>query len=273
MAISSIDTLVAGLVASVPRMFAKVVTPTLVAGKPQSLWGLAGIPGAGAFDTTLNGVVLSSTSALVNGQIPMYDPGGGINQYLARFVGAASIGGVLLLCDRLWHNGGYTITSTGVQSSTTPTWPARDNDGATAGAGILLALSISAAAGAAAPTCSVIYTNSAGTGSRTGALQYPTANSPSAGSFFPITLQAGDVGVKSMESIQLSASWISGTMNMVAYRVLAQLELVGINIGNSIDPISGGLPRLFNGTVPFLVFIPTTTTASRVFGGMMAVSG
>jgi len=271
MAITTLDGLIAGF--QPPRLFYKVATPTLVTGKPQSLWGLAGIPGAGGFDTTLNGVVLSSSSALVNGQLPFYDPGGGINQYLARFVASATIGGTLLLCDRLWHNGGYTITSTGAQNSTTPTWPARDNAGATAGAGVLLGLEISSAAGAAAPTITVTYHNSGGTGSRTGAFAFPTANSPAAGSFFPITLQAGDIGVQSLDSIQLSTSWLSGTMNMVAYRVLAELELTTAFVASAVDAITSGLPQLFNGTVPFLIFMPNTTTASVIQGMLSTATG
>lgn len=271
MTITTLDGLIAGFQPT--RLFYKVATPALVTGKPQSLWGLGGIPGAGAFDATLNGVNLSSTSALVNGQLPFYDPGGGVSQYLARFVGQATVGGVLLLCDRLWHNGGYTITSSGVQSTTQPTLPARDNAGATAGAGVLLGLEISSVAGAAAPTITVTYHNSGGTGSRTGAFAFPTANTPVAGSFFPITLQAGDVGVSALDSIQLSTSWLSGTMNMVAYRVLAQLELTAAFVPAAIDAVTGGLSQMFNGTVPFLIFIPSNTTASNIGGTLTTAQG
>lgn len=264
MAITTVNGAIAGFQA--PHFFHKAITPTLVTGKPQSLWGLGGIPGAGAFDTTLNGVTLSSTSALVDGQIPFYDPGGGANTYLARLVGAGPTTGQILLCDRIWHNGGYTITSTSAQNSTTPTWPSRDADGSANGNGVLLGLEISAAAGAAAPTMTVTYTNSAGTGSRTGGFAFATANSPAAGSFFPIRLQAGDVGVRSLESIQLSTSWVSGTMNMVAYRVLASLDCVGSGQANAIDLLTGGMPRLFNGSVPFLILIPASTTAGYASG-------
>lgn len=261
MAITTIDQLIAGMQAT--RFFQKVATPSAVAFRPQSLWGLAGIPGAGAFDTTLNGVALSNP---VSGQLPFTDGGGGINTYMARLVGSPGVqAGSLLLCDRLWHNGGYTITSTSAQNSTTPTWPARDEDGSTNGKGIFLGLEISANAGAAAPTITVTYTNSAGTGSRTGAFAVPTANSPLAGSFFPIALQAGDVGVRSLQSIQLSTSWISGTMNMVAYRVICQLDTFANGLAGSLDAITGGMPRMFNGSVPFLQIING--------GGAASVSG
>jgi len=270
MAITTLDGAIAGMQA--PRPFIKAVTPTMVAGRPQSLWGLGGNPGAGSFDTTLNGVTLSSTSAMVNGQLAHVDPVSG-NAYLGRFQGAATIAGTLLLCDRLWHNGGYTITSTSAQNSTTPTWPARDIAGSTNGDGVYLGLEISAAAGAAAPTITIGYTNQAGTASRTGTNAFATANSPTAGAFYPIGLQAGDTGVRSVQSLTLSVSWVSGTMNLVAYRVLAALELPSANVTNAVDALTGGFARLYNGVVPFLIFIPSTTTASNVSGVYQETQG
>ena len=103
MAITDLNGVVAGM--RPPMFLSKGVTATLVAGRPASLWSLAGSPGAGAFDSTLNGVVLSSSSALVAGQIPHYDPGSG-NAYLARLSANATQAGMLMLLDRLWHNGG-----------------------------------------------------------------------------------------------------------------------------------------------------------------------
>ena len=150
MAITDLNGIVAGM--RPPEFIAKAVTATLVAGRPASLWALGGRPGAGSFDATLNGVLLSGSSALVNGQIPHYDPVSG-NAYLARLTAQATQAGQLLLLDRLWHNGGYTITATTAQNSTTPTWPSRcptsgiDDTPATTGQGVLLAVEVSAAIG------------------------------------------------------------------------------------------------------------------------------
>lgn len=270
MAITTIDGAIAGM--QPPRPFAKAVTPTMVAGRPQSLWGLGGNPGAGSFDNTLNGVVLSSTSAMVNGQLPHVNPSSG-NAYLASLTAQATIAGTLLLCDRLWHNGGYTITSNTAQNSTTPTWPARDIAGSTNGDGVYLGLEISAAAGAAAPTITISYTNQAGTGSRSATNAFPTANSPTAGAFFPIGLQAGDTGVRSVQSLTLSVSWVSGTMNLVAYRVLAAVPLSAAQVPGALDALTGALPRLYDGVVPFLIFIPSTTTASNITGVYVETHG
>lgn len=263
MSVLTLDAALAGMQPG--RFIAKAATPTMVAGRPQSLWGLSGAPGAGSFDTTLAGVALSSTSAQVAGQIPHTDPVTG-NSYLGRFTGQASQPGVLLLCDRLWHNGGFTITTTTAQTVNSAAFPARDAAGTTNGDGVLVGLEVSAAAGAAAPAPTISYTNQDGTSGRSAGLAFPTANSPTAGAFFPFGLQAGDKGIRSVQSLTLGTSWASGTINLVAYRVLAALPLTQANVANELDALTSGMPRLFNGAVPFLIFVPNTTTASNVSG-------
>lgn len=270
MAITTLDGVIAG--ARPPVMFAKAVTGTMVAGRPWSLWAIGGNPGAGSHNTTLAGATLSSSSAQVAGQIYRTDPGSG-NAYLANFGGSATIPGTLLLCDRLWSNGGFTITSTGAQTINSAAWPSRSSDGTSNGLGVVLGLEISAAAGAAAPTITVSYTNEAGTAGRSATNSFATANSPAAGSMFPIGLQAGDAGVRSVQTLTLSASWVSGTMNLVAYRVLASLPLSGAFIPNQLDALTAAMPQLFNGTVPYLVFIPSTTTTSNISGTYIETQG
>lgn len=276
MAITTLDGGVAGF--RPPMKIAKAVTATLVAGRPASLWSLGGSPGAGAFDNTLNGVTLSSTSALVNGQIPHYDPVSG-NAYLGRFQANATQAGTLLLLDRIWHNGGFTITSTAAQNITSPTWPSRcptsgtDDTPATTGHAILLAVEVSAATGAGTPTITISYTNQAGTAGRTATNIIATVATSAIGATYFIGLQAGDTGVRSVQSLTLSATWTSGTINLVAFRELAALELPGAFIPSAIDLVTGGMPRLYNGTVPWLVFIPNTTTATNVQGSYVETHG
>lgn len=272
MSITTIDGALAG--AQPPVFFTKGITATLVAGRHASLWPLAGFPGAGAYDTTLAGVALSGTSAQVNGQLPFADPVSG-NSYLARFQGAATQAGTLILADRLWHNQ-LTINSTGAQTVTSATFPARDNAGSTNGAGVQLAVEVEAACGAQNAVISVSYTNQAGTASRTGSFVYAPSgfvSSAAIGAFLPIALQAGDTGVRSVETATFSTAWTTGTVHLVAYRPLVALELPAGLTPNAVDAITSGFPRMFNGTVPFLVFIPSTTTASVISGQMVYTQG
>lgn len=270
MAITTLDGVIAGM--QPPRMITKAATATLVAGRPASLWSLAGSPGAGAFDATLNGVTLSSTAALVAGQIPIFDPVT-VNQHLARFSGSCTQIGAIMLMDRIWHNGGYNATLLTAQNSTTPAWPARSADGTANGDGVLLAVEVSAATGAGVPTITISYTNQAGVAGRTATNITATVATSAIGATYLIGLQAGDTGVRSVQSLTLSATWTSGTINLVAYRFLAMLEIPAAGIANAVDALTSGMPRLYNGTVPWLAFVPSTTTAAVITGSFVATQG
>lgn len=273
MALTTLDGVIDGFDANsnagASRMFFKALSGTLVAGRPHSYWGFAGIPGAGAFDTTLNGVTLTSP---VNGQIPYTDAASG-NKHLARFVGSATQISTLVIADRIWHNGGYTITSTSAQNSTTPTWTARDVAGSTNGDGIICGMEISATTGAGTPTITMAYTNQAGTASRSATNVIATVASSIAGTFYPIGLQAGDTGVRSVQSITLSATWTSGTMNLVAYRPLASISVATAQAGEAVDILTSGMPKLYNGTVPYIFIIPSATTTSTIRGMVTYTEG
>lgn len=277
MAIATLDGVLAGMKPTVP--FAKVATPTLVAGRPHSLWYLAGSPGAGLTPAnTAGGVSLSSTSALVNGQLYHQDPVSG-NSYLARFAAAATQPGCLMLCDRLMQVGGnsggtaISVTTTTAQTINTGTLPARDIDGLTDGDGIQWGLEVITATGAGAATPAIGYTNSGGTTTRTASVVDTYVASSAIGAFYRFGLQAGDVGIRSIQSLTLSVSMTSGSIALVAYRVLACLELPGGFIPNAIDALTSGFPQEYNGVCPFLIFIPSTTTATAVSGTYVETQG
>lgn len=270
MAITTIDGLIAGI--KQPQFIAKAASNTPVAGRTITYWATAGIPGPGSYDTTLLGTNLTSTSALVNGQIPYYNPVSG-NKYLARFVGNASTAGIILLCDRLWHNGGINITSTSPQTINSAAWPARDNNGTTNGEGVYIAVEVSAQTGTGTPILSMNYTNSSNVSGRGSFNTVSTTATSVVGATYQMSLQAGDLGVKSIESFTLSATWTTGTINLVAYRILAALEVPGSGVPGSLDPLTGGLPILYNGTVPYLMFLPSSTTTARLYGQVTYAEG
>lgn len=268
MAITTLDGALAGM--QYPRTFAKNVTGTMVAGRPHSLFYLAGMPGAATAPSPgMSGAALTTYA----GQIPFSNPASG-NTYLARLQGQATIAGTLVLADRLWHNSGITITSATGQTVNSVAWPARDANGSTDGEGVMIGLEVSGATGAGTPTLTLAYTNSTNTGgSRTGTNIVATVASSIAGTFYPIGLQAGDTGVRSIQTYTQSISWTSGTVHLVAYRELARLELTAANIPNAIDAITSGFPRLYDNTVPFLFFIPSTTTTSNISGQVIYTQG
>jgi hypothetical protein len=277
MTIATLDGVLAGM--QMPQFVSKAATPTLVAGRPHSSWYLTGAPGPGsAVALTAGGVALSSSSAQVAGQIPHTDPVSG-NAYLAKLAALATIGGELLLCDRLLQVTANSAaaalgpTLTTAQTINSNALPARDMDGSTNGRGVFWGMEISSVAGAGTPTISYSYTNSAGTAGQAGANIDSVIASSAAGAFYRLGVAAGDLGVRSVQSLTLSATMTSGSISLVAYRVLAAMELVGAYIGNQLDALTSGFPRLFNGTVPFFLFIPNTTTASLISAQYIETQG
>lgn len=250
MALTTLAGVKAGLIPSV--FFTKLSAAGL--NVPETLWARAGNPVAGAYDTTLNGVTLTAPQT---GAIAWTNPASG-NSYLARLqaqLGAPNFGKTtffLILCDRLWHNGGFDVTSTSAQNITSPTWPSRDELGGTSGQGVLLGLEISAAMGAGTPTITVAYTDS-DNNAQTSTSIYTGVASSIAASFYPIALAAGSRGVKSVQSLTLSATWTSGTINLVAYRVIAALDPAQPFLSSAIDAVTGGLPRIYDGSVLFFL--------------------
>lgn len=265
MAITSLDGVIAGC--KPPQMFYKALSGTLVAGRPHTPFYTAGIPGPAVAPTPgLTGSSITSYS----GQIPFTNPTGGLNSYLARFTASATQAGVLLLVDRLWHNSGFTITSTGAQTINSGNLTTRDANGTSNGDGVLLGVEISSTTGAGTPTITVFYNNQANV-TKSAANVVNTVASSITGSFYPIALAAGDTGVRSVANLTLSATWTSGTMHLVAYRVLAQIDVTPA--GGTIDALTGGLPRMYDNTVPQLIFIPNTTTTSTISGMMTVTQG
>lgn len=250
-----------------------------VGGSPQSgkwgtFWASTGNPGAGSYSASLSGATCSSSTT---GALPFTDPASG-NSYLgpidAALFASNYTGGQLLLCDRLWHNGGFTITSTSAQTVTSATFPARDSNASTNGRDVMLALEVSATCGAASPTVTVSYTNDAGTSGRTATNWLATSSSPAATTVYPIGLQAGDRGVRSVESLTLSASWVSGTINLVAYRLLGVFNLPPAPRLTAVnDEIQSGFQRIIDGSCLYWMFTGATGNATTISGSVAWAQG
>ncbi len=273
MAITTLDGLIAGL--QPPQDFLKVTGTMEAAGVMHSLFYATGLPGAAAAPSPgINGAALTSYT----GQIPYSNPVSG-NGYLARVSVTGGVAGSLMVCDRLWHNSGIVSATTTLQGFTTPTFPARDRDGSTNGVGVQMALEVSVATTNASPITNTTlnYTDSAGnTGNVATITSFPAT--AVAGTFVPFQLSAGDLGVRAVTAassggITLGTSYGTGTVHLVAYRVLAVVPVTVANAAGVADTVSGLLPRLYDNTVPFLVWVPSATTTHTVTGQIVYAHG
>lgn len=216
-------------------------------------------------------------SAPYQGAIPFTNPPVGQNAYLANFTistpnSAANGFGNFLLADRVWHSGAIDVTSIAPQTINSVTFAPRDENGTSDGLGIYIGIEVRAATGAGTPNISVVYTNSAGVSGRTAQNAAPTTANTSASIFWPLRLEAGDVGVRSIQSLTLSSSWTSGTVILCAYRVLAEVDVNQSNFGSSIDGIAAGLPRIYDGSVLHVLSTGNTSSTS-ILGSVIVTQG
>lgn len=230
-----------------------------------------GFPGAWAPGTPgLNGRNTDGTTASDAGCIPVKNPSTGAN-YLTELQMAASVNHSHRIFDCLWVNSGLVVTTTTAQNITFGTLPARDVNGTTNGEGCMIALLFVAAATNAAviTNTTVSYTNSDGVAGRTATLsaivgsQIPAT--PVIGTIIWFNLQAGDKGVRSIQSVTLGTSLVTGTISLMVTRDIA-------TIGTTIPNVSAqkiiGTPgiRLYNGTCLLHCNLSSATTATFYSG-------
>ncbi len=187
----------------------------------------------------------------------------------------ASVNHSHLFFDVLWVNSGIVVTTTTAQAISMPTLPARDVNGTTNGEGCMIGLMFTAAATNAAviSNTTVTYTNSDGTGSRTATLsaivgsQIPAT--PVVGTMIWFNLQAGDKGVRSIQSITLGTSLVTGSVSLFIARDLANTGTSLVNVQFTRRLSDPGV-RLYNGTCMLHCILASAATAT-FFNGEIVV--
>lgn len=206
------------------------------------------------------------------GCVPLPSPNGA--RYLTRFVCSGSVAHTFELWDLVWINSGIVVTTTTAQTVSSAAFPTRDDDGAASGAGYQIGLLVTTATtnGAAIANATVSYTNSAGTAGRTatliavGGLQIPAT--AVVGTIVWFQLAAGDVGVRSIQSITLGTSLVTGAVSLIVARkidtamgTLANLAAPGIGaLGSESYPGT----RIYDGTSLFVAYVASATTATQI---------
>lgn len=269
------------------KLVKPLLTANMVSREPANLQFAStrytgGFPAAaGAPTPGIGGETLDSTDA---GCIEYYNPSSG-NSYLhslnieSVLLNSGASGCFLLLCDRLWHNSGITVTTTTAQTVNSVTWPARDHNGSTNGAGVLVGLEISTTVGGAAPitNTTVEYTNSAGDTGRVGSF-VSIVNGSQATNFYVMTLASGDTGVRSIQSITLGTSYVSGALHLVAFRPIAMVpanfQIMSPNQNSASDYVQLGLPRIYDDSHLFgLVLGPGGNGNLQIYANLKYTQG
>lgn len=235
----------------------------------------AGFPGAWTPGTPgVNGRITDGTQTADNGCIPISNPATGAN-FLTEVQMATSVAHTNVLFDVLWVNSGLVVTTTGAQTMVTPTLPARDVNGGTVGEGCGIALLFTTAStlAAAGSNLTVSYTNSKGVSGRTATLSAVSGSqvpaTPVIGTLVWFNLAAGDTGVKSIESITLGTSMLTGAISLMITRDIATIGTPILNVSAQRILASPGV-RLYNGTCMLHCVLASTVTAT-FFSGEITV--
>lgn len=255
--------------------FLKVGATTEAIGLWQALDKDTGFPGAASRGTPgVNGVATDcsvvgtagSGGALSTGSHQLPNPASG-NYYLTAMSAGMSVAGMFSLNDIIWYNTGLNVTTTTAQAITTPTLPNRDLDGSNLGDGWLAGILVTTATtnASAVTNTTMSYTDSDGNAGNTATIASFPATAV-AGAFIPFQLAAGDRGVRSIESVTLGTSYVTGAISIVLYRPIAYVPSPVVNVGGTLS-IVNAIPtgvKLWNGTCTWPLYLASATTANTV---------
>lgn len=224
MAITTRDGLVSAIAAGRTVQFNKA-SMTSSTGFVYTHFRNAGMPGAAGTAPTTTGVALSRTST---GAIPI--PAPSATSYISSYEGVAANPGTLMLADRLIEFGGLSAAVTTAQTVSALALPSR----ATSATDVELWLEVYTVGGAtASATVTASYTNQAGTSGRTATL---VGGLPASGTqvnrTYQMSLQSGDTGVQSVQSLTLGTSTgTAGNIGLVLRRTLLTGAMPSANVG------------------------------------------
>lgn len=249
--------------AAFPTTFHKVTTGAEAVGAWYCASKDTGFPGAWSVGTSgVNGRATDGTATADDGCLLVPSPSQG-DLFLTSFTVHSEVNATVVLADILWVNDGLNVTTLTEQTFTTPAWPSRDVSGLSTGTGLWIGMLVTAALGNAAPitNCTIRYTNSAGTASRTATSSVPAT--PVVGTVVWFRMQAGDEGVTSIQGITNATSFVSGTYSLFVARPIVWTYAAPTG---SYEGGTGGGMRLYNGSCLHPFYIATATTLTTLSG-------
>jgi len=261
-------------VSGLTKNFQKTGTASDATGYWYGHWKDAGFPGAWAPGTPgLAGRATDGTDAADAGCIYFPDAGAGKVRYLTEVdIASSATVSAFSLWDVVWVNSGLVVTTTTGQTINSVAFPARDDNGTTNGEGYRIGIYAVAALGNAAvvSNSTITYTNSAGTGSRTATLSATVPQNfpatPVIGTVVWFDLQAGDTGVRSIQTVTLNTTLTSGTASVFVARKLVDMHVSIVNNNtNSTINDGWGVPLYDNACI--LPFAQTAATTATVING------
>ena len=248
MAIADLDAYRQSLVAGPQLISINKTTVTTLAGRSYDLW----VPNAPAGAVPSAAVVPTNAT---QGALGQRNGGAGTLGIVAAQMNPM-IRGMYTIYDRLSHQGGLSGTVTTAQTTNLPTAALTRY---TSGEGVQIGLTIYSAVGTTATTVTATYTNSEGTGSRvTPNVVIGGTGNREARRMIMLPLQAGDSGVRSVQSVTVTATTgTAGNFGVTLFKPLASICAASFTGMTTADFISGnlggGLPEIVDGACLSLI--------------------
>lgn len=252
--------------------YQKVGVAAPAASATQHLWGVGNLPSAGAtMGATPSGTVPDNTTT---GGLKQNNPAGGETLHITTWTSVSTVVGALMLYDWIWGVNINHATTANTVSGT----PTRYTG--TASAGNFISGRVSTVLAATAHNITVTYVND--TGAATAATTAQAVRVSSAVQTTPltqpqwaITLNAGDLGVRNVTSIALSAAstgnvdWMIGHPLAIVPQPVANVAYVldGINSAFNLVQVQG------SACLAMAEFYKSATTACTTSGLIQLASG
>jgi len=262
MAITNRDTLVNALAASVNYKIFKASNASLTAGVISSLWRTLGNPTQGAIPTT--------SAVCTNGLLGSFILPSITTEKL--YIGKASlslgVAGNIFIMDRLAHRGGLvgniaTAQTVNLDIAT----PVSQNRCLANGSNVQWYLEWYAATGATAVTATINYTNYNDVTGRTTTVALAATRPISC--MLPILPASGDLGIKSIQTVTLSATTgTAGNFGVTAIKQIAEVPIILANTGSIVDYAGLGLPEISSDSCIMFSVLTSTTSSGLLMGSI-----
>jgi hypothetical protein len=238
---------------------AAAATPVIA--RYTSLWGYNGNPCGGA---TPGGTARNPTNS-TNGALRQTDASGGRTKYLTGAVVTSRTQGSFFLYDRLADISGLSGTTTTAQNTTSLSVSRYTG---TSSVGNEIWVEIYTAVGGSATTIKASYTNQAGTaGQITPLVIFGGTNDSEATRMFRLPLAAGDTGVRSVESVTVTATTgTAGDFGVTIARKHALITMAYDGTWGVLDLLTGkpGPVAIASGACLALIGVFRAATVSEV---------
>lgn len=267
MAIDTMDKLISALGDSFKCRFYKPSLSNATAGQLHSLWRSNGFPTLGAIPTT---AAYCDDTTVGSWDLP--DPAL-LQQYIGKFSASSSVIGQLILMDRLSAMGGLVGNIATAQTvNLDVATPATQGRCGADGMGVLWGLEWYADTGSTAVTATITYTNQDDVGSKTTTVSLAATRRIS--TFLPIMPNATDIRIKSIQSVQLSATTgTAGNFGVTAYVRQVECPLPVVGVGAVLDYAQTGLEKISKNSCLSLMMMCGSTSTGNVLGSFEVIQG